>query len=293
MIERILSAMFLICIMKMTKAYAWTAVCASVFTLATAVPSLADQTATAAKPDKTYTGTVSTVDPAGRTMEVKGVMLSKTFNLGENCTYVLWEKPQGAIADLRPGERVTVGYQDDNGVLVADSVNQDSMTDQGMVKAIDPATHSMTLRSGWMDHTLIIPDDCQFVLRGGKSGLLADIQPGNEVTVTYEKPNGKATAREIAQTSATYTGELTAIDLDQKTMKAKAPFSSKQFVVGNDCAIIINGNTDGKLTDLRPGESLSFSYDNVNGVNIVNRIAPTGTPPATQPTAMQQPLPMQ
>ncbi len=277
----------------MTKACAWTAVCASVFTLTTAVPSLADQTATAAKPDKTYTGTVSTVNPAGRTMEVKGVMLSKTFNLGENCTYVLWENPQGTIAALRPGERITVGYQEDHGVLVADSVKQDPMTEQGMVKAIDPATHTVTVRSGWVDHTFTIPDECQVVLRGGKSGLLADVQPGNEVTITYEKPNGKATAREIAQTSITFTGELTAIDLGQKTMKAKAPFSSKQFVMGNDCAIIINGNTDGKMTDLRPGESLTFNYDNVNGVNIVNRIAPASTPPATQTTAMQQPLPPQ
>ena len=57
-------------------------------------------------------------------------------------------------------------------------------------------------------------------------------------------------------------------------MKAKASFNTKKFNVGDDCAVVINGKPDGKLTDLRPGESLMFSYDEVNGVNVVNRIAP-------------------
>jgi hypothetical protein len=74
-----------------------------------------------------------------------------------------------------------------------------------------------------------------------------------------------------------FTGDLTAIDLDQKTLRAKAMFATKKFNVGNDCAILVNGKPDGKLTALRPGESLTFSYDDVNGVNIVNRIAPAGT----------------
>ena len=111
-------------------------------------------------------------------------------------------------------------------------------------------------------------------MRGDKAGTVADIQPGNHVLITYEVPNGKPTAREIAQTSETFTGDLTAIDLDQKTMKAKAMFATKKFNVGDDCAVVINGKPDGKLTDLRPGESLTFSYDNINGVNVVNRIAP-------------------
>ena len=69
--------------------------------------------------------------------------------------------------------------------------------------------------------------------------------------MTYEVPNGKPTAREIAQTSETFTGDLTAIDLDQKTMKAKTMFATKKFNVGDDCAIVINGKPDGKLTDLQ------------------------------------------
>ncbi len=103
---------------------------------------------------------------------------------------------------------------------------------------------------------------------------LTDIQTGNHVTVTYETPGGTLTARQIAQTSIEFTGILTAIDLGEKTLKAKALFGSKKFNVADDCAIIINGRTGGQLSDLKPNDKLVFSYDEINGVNVVNRIAP-------------------
>jgi len=243
--------------------------------------------ATAAKPDKTYTGTVVSVAPKDRTLDVKGFLFSKQFNLGDSCAYKMVGQGAGAIGDLRPGQRVTVGYQDANGVLVADCVTQKPLQEQGMVKAIDPAAQQLTLHAGMMDKTYQLPTGCDVTLRGGKAGALGDIQVGDHVTVTYEVPNGKPTAREIAQTSATFTGDLTAIDLGQRTLKAKDTFATKKFNLGDDCTIVVNGKPDGKLTDLRPGESITFSYDSVHGVNIANRIAPAEAAPTTQTTAMQ------
>ena len=245
--------------------------------------------ATTAKPEKTYTGTVVSVDPQDHMLNVRGFLFSKKFNLGDSCAYTMVGQTTGAVGNLRPGQRVTVSYQDANGVLVADCVTQRPLRETGMVKAIDPAAHTLTLHVGIMDKAYQLPADCGITLRGGRSGSLGDIQTGDHVTVTYEVPGGKPTAREIAQTSATFTGDLTAIDLGQKTLKARAAFGTKQFNLGDNCAIVINGKPDGKLTDLRPGESLTFNYDVVNGVNIVNRIAPTATGPTTQATATQPP----
>ena len=268
--------------MKTTRSTYWTAVCASVLTLAMAIRASADQTATAAKPDKTYTGTVKTVDPNERTLNVNGFLLNKKFNVGDNCAYALWNKPAGTIGDLRPGEKVTVAYQDAHGVLVADNVKQVPMTHEGMVKSIDPAAHTMTVHVGAMDKQFRIADDCGVVLRNAIPGTFADIQTGNHVTVTYETPNGVLTARQIAQTSIEFTGTLTAIDLGEKTLKAKAMFASKKFNVADNCAIVINGKTDGQLGDLKPNDKLVFNYDEINGVNVVNRI----TPAAAQATGV-------
>ena len=264
--------------MKTKALRAWAVVCLSALTATVAYRASADDAsanATAAKPDKTYTGTIVSIDPKEHLLDVRGFPFSsKKFNLGDTCAYTIVGQDTGAIGDLRPGQKVMIGYQNAHGVLVADRVTQQPMRDEGMVKAIDPTTQTLTLHLGVMDKKFQLPADCEVTLRGDRAGTVADIQPGNHVLITYEVPNGKPTARQIAQTSETFTGDLTAIDLDQKTMKAKAMFATKKFNVGDDCAVVINGKPGGKLTDLRPGESLMFSYDNVNGVNVVNRIAP-------------------
>jgi Cu/Ag efflux protein CusF len=268
--------------MKTTRSKYWLAVGLSVLTATAAYRGSAAEASpnrATAKPDKTYTGTVVSVNPQENLLDVKGFLFSKKeFNLGNNCVYTMVGRNSGAMGDLRPGQRVTVGYQDAHGVLIADRVTQQPMRDKGRVKAIDPAAHKLTLHLGFRDKSFQLPAGCAVTLYGGRSGTLSDIQPGEHVTVTYEVPDGKATAREIAQTSVTFTGDLTAIDLDQKTLKAKATFASMKFSVGDDCAIVIHGKPDGTLSDLRPGESLTFSYNAVNGVNIVNRIAPAGAP---------------
>jgi len=66
------------------------------------------------------------------------------------------------------------------------------------------------------------------ILRNDHSGQLPDVQPGNFVTVTYETPDNKLTALQIAQTSAKFSGTLTAIDLQDKTLKAKSTFGTRR-----------------------------------------------------------------
>jgi len=264
--------------MKNKALRAWAAVCLSALTATAGYRALADDASantTAAKPDKTYTGMIVSVDPKEHTLEAKSFLFShKKFNLGDNCAYTIVGQDTGTVGDLRPGQKITVSYQDAHGVLVADRVTQQPMRDEGMVKSVDPTTQTLTLHESVMDKKFQLPADCEVTLRGDKAGTIADIQPGNHVAITYEEPNGKATARQIAQTSETFKGDLTAIDLDQKTIKAKAIFATKKFSVGDDCAVVINGKPNGKLSDLRPGESLTISYDDVDGVNVVNRIAP-------------------
>ncbi|HEX5397878.1 MAG TPA: hypothetical protein VFY06_02385, partial [Verrucomicrobiae bacterium] len=143
-----------------------------------------------------------------------------------------------------------------------------------MVKALDPAAHTLTLHLGGFDETFQIADHCRIKLRDDKSGTLDSIQTGDHVTVTYEKPDGKLVAHQIAQTSLEFTGSLTAVDLENRTLTASETFGSKQFAVGDHCAILINGKPGGRLDDLKLNEKLVLNYDEINGVNVVNRIAP-------------------
>ena len=258
----------------------WMAVCASVFTVGAINQARADEpAAAAAQNEKSYTGTVKSVDPKEHTMSVKGwAMMNKEFNLGETCFYSQLDRNNATANDLRPGEKVTVSYQNSHGVLIASRVEQEPMRFEGTIKAIDNEKHTLTMHQTALDKQLDFPADCKIVLREGKTGTLGDLRVGNHVTVTYETPDGTPTARQVAQTSIPYTGTLTAIDLNDRTVKAKAAFATKKFNLADNCTIVINGRTDGKLEELKPNDKLSFSYDEVDGVNVVNRIAPADVP---------------
>lgn len=259
--------------MKTTSLHNWSVVGASLLTVALAMRTFADSQATIVPKHDTYTGTVVSVDPKERVLNVKGLFLSKSFNVGDKCTFTYVNEDSRTITGLRPGQKVAVTYQDAKGVLVASEVAQMPMRREGTIKAIDREERTVTLHHRGRSKTFPMAADCEIVLRNNKAGTQEDIQPGHWVTVTYETPGGKAVAWQIAQTSATFTGSLTAIDLNDRTVKAKQAFGTMKFNLADNCTIVVNGNADAKLRDLKPGDDLVFSFDVINGVNVVNRIA--------------------
>jgi len=250
--------------------------CIAVLALAPQVGAADGTSSTYSGPEKTFTGTVTAVDLNQHTLKASGELLfGKTFNLGAACSYIYLDNPQATPAGLHPGQKIRVIYQSVDGVLVADRIMQQRMSFSGWVKAVDPKAHTLTVQPGGFGLTkqFQFPDDCQVTLLGNKTGALADILPGNHVTLTYEAPPGMETVKDIAQTSETFTGSLTAIDLDAKTLKAKNLFDTRNFNMGDHCVIDLDGKGGGHLSDLRPEEKLVFTFDDINGVNVVNRIA--------------------
>ena len=108
--------------MKTKVLRAWAAVCLSALTATAGYRALADDAsanAAAAKPDKTYTGTIVSVDQKEHMLEAKSFPFSnKKFNLGDACTYTIAGQDSGTAGDLRLGQKVAVSYQDAHGVLV-------------------------------------------------------------------------------------------------------------------------------------------------------------------------------
>ena len=274
--------------MKTSTLKAWKPVWMLSFTVAAALSAAADDaTAPAvapapATPEKNSTGTVASMDINAHVLRVKGWLFqNRTFNLGNNCIYSEPGNDNATINSLRPGEKVKVSYQDQHGVLIADRVEEVPMRVEGTITALNSTNHMLTVRDT-ISHHCRLTGRCQVELRGDKTGTLDDIKLGDYVTVTYETPNDKPTAREIAQTSQEFSGSVTAIDLDSRTVKAKAMFDSKEFHLADRCAIMVNGQPNGKLADLRPEEKVVLSYDDINGVNVVTRIAPESSASQSQ-----------
>lgn len=275
--------------MKTSMSNTWKPIWTLLFTAAVAFGAAADDAtppaAPASAPEKSFTGTVVSLNANEHLLRVNGWFFQKrAFNLGDNCVYSQPGNDNATVNSFRPGEKVKVSYQDRHGVLIADRVEQIPMRVEGTITALNPAKHTLTVRGTAVHREFQLPADCQIELRGDKTGTLDDIKTGDYVTVTYETPNDTPTAREIAQTSQEFSGSVTAIDLDERTVKAKTMLGSKEFHLADNCAIMVNGQPNGRLADLRPEEKVVFNYDDINGVNVVNRIAPESS---SAPSAAQ------
>jgi Cu/Ag efflux protein CusF len=88
----------------------------------TSTPSNA--TAPAPKPKHhQYTGTVTAIDAkAGTVIVKKEGAESKTFKIGEKTRYSTVEKKDAAVTDIKVGDKVTVWFSEEDGVLTAHKI---------------------------------------------------------------------------------------------------------------------------------------------------------------------------
>jgi len=246
-----------------------------------AVCAYADGT-TAVK-EKTYSGTITAVDAKEKVVKVQGYLLTKTFELADKCELKLGDKREASLGDFRPGQRVDVVYKDAGGVLVASRITQELLRFSGEVSAIDRAGRTIAIHDLGLTRTFAMPDELGVVLNGSSRGTLDDVKLGSQVTVVYEIPNNQFVARQIEARSAMYVATLNAVDLPNRTIKAgKSLLGDKKFHLTDNCTIVINGKTDGKLSDLRVGQNYELDYEVVGGVNVVTRIAAVDMPAKTE-----------
>ena len=69
-----------------------------------------------------FTGTVEAIDADTRTLKAQHLLSEKKFNLAKDCPIAIGGKSDGKLSDLRIGDKLTVHYDDVDGVLVATSI---------------------------------------------------------------------------------------------------------------------------------------------------------------------------
>jgi hypothetical protein len=244
------------------------------------VSAQANQPPTERNSESTWTGTVTAVSAQNKTLTGKYWWFSKTFNFGQRCAISTVDNKEASLTDLRPGEQVKVQYQDVEGVLVADRIVEQALHYGGTVHAVDPKAGTVTMEQPPLYQTFRAPEtfriagECRVMLANGDQGTLADVRPGDRVTVIYELPGGSRVAYRIRDRSSTFVGTLDAIDLSVRTVKAKKLAGEKAFTLADKCRIIASNQQSGHLKDLVLGHQYRFTYRDVNGINVLDRIAP-------------------
>lgn len=70
----------------------------------------------------TFTGTVEAIDADDRTLKVQYLLSEKKFNLAKDCPIIIDGKSAGKLSDLRIGDKLSINYEELDGVLVATSI---------------------------------------------------------------------------------------------------------------------------------------------------------------------------
>jgi Cu/Ag efflux protein CusF len=240
------------------------------------------QTGAVAAPKlKLCQGTVAAVDPQQRTVSVKSVWRTRTFNAADSCTVALEDRPEASLADLRSGQKVAVQYENRSGVLVAGRIVQHNRIYTGHLSALDPVQRTFRVKHGLSVRAFTLADRSKVTLAGEKAGSLNDLKLGQIVRVVYESAKGAATAVRIEQKHPTFVGTIRAIDSDARTVRAKSLLSEKTFHLADGCKIVANGKMDASLKDLRIGDQAAFTYEDARGVLIASRIGREAAGPDT------------
>ena len=259
----------------------------ALLSLAHASPALGDDSCNVAQKEKSFKGNIVSVDAPDRTLSVKGFFFTRNFNTASDCKVSLQDKPDASLAELRPGQKVDIRYDENNGVLIARQIAQHDLIYSGHITAIDPAARTLTLKDGMTTRNLAIAPDCAVVLKDDKWAALDSLQVGDAVQVSYEPAKGLPVASRIAQKSEMFVGTIEAVDATTRSVKAKDLLSEKKFNLADDCPIVIHGKLNGSWSDLRIGDRVSFNYDNEDGVLVANRVSPMTGAVAAAPAPSQ------
>ena len=251
------------------------------FNLICASPTNGDEPAPVQK-DKVFNGTVAAIDQKERTVSARDFWGTKTFNVADSCRVSLEDQPAGSLAELRPGQKVEISYENAHGVLVANRIDQHNQVFTGYINAIDPAKRTLAVKHGTFNRDFAVAPDCVVVIKDDDTKTLDDLNVGHTVNVIYESGKDSLLARRIEQKSPTFVGTIKAIDADARTVKARDLLAEKTFHLADGCQIVTGGKLGGSLSDLRIGDRLAFTYEDNDGVLVANRIGRQTTAPAVQ-----------
>jgi hypothetical protein len=243
------------------------------------VCAIADQQTIETKGEKTWTGTLSAVSTEGHSVAGKGFWSTKVFNIGDHCSVAALDKNQASLTDLHPGDRVEIRYRNEQGVLVAYGIAVKPLSYRGLVRAVDKNARIVTMQ-GAAQKKFEVPTDCKVTLWNGNTGTLDDLKPGDALTVTYETPGGLPVACRIQGHSLTFVGTVEAVDLADRTVRAKEFMGKKNFHLGSGCRISDGTRDDLNLKDLALGGKYTFTYVDVDGVAVADHISPAPHPAA-------------
>jgi len=155
-----------------------------------------------AQHDLAFTGHITAINPAARTLMVKHGLMAREFALGQDCAVVMRDNRPAGVNNLQIGDEVRVIYEPVNGSHMVSRIEENSATFVGTIAAIDTTTRSVKVKDAKAEKMFNLADNCPIVINGKLDDSLSNLQIGERAAISYNNVDGVLVANRISPVNA-------------------------------------------------------------------------------------------
>lgn len=86
-----------------------------------------------------FSGTLTAIDLGEQTVKAKSLLVTKKFNVADNCAIVIRGKTDGSLSDLKPNDKLVISYDEIHGVNVANRIAPVETTQSAQTNSVAAA----------------------------------------------------------------------------------------------------------------------------------------------------------
>ncbi len=149
----------------------------------------------------TFTGYIDMINTPGRLLIVKSGLVSRHFMLSKDCALTVEGNKSGSLDDLKPGQTISVNYEEQNDKNVARSIDRQGMMSSGTLEIIDADHRVVRAQTGAGTRKFNLADGCRIVADGKVDTKLNRLDLGDDVALCYDDVNGVLVVNWISRES--------------------------------------------------------------------------------------------
>ena len=145
---------------------------------------------------------------------------------------------------------------------------------KGTVVEVDRENRLFTGKKfwSWAKPTFHVGEDCLVLLQDSPEASFQDVRPGQRVHVRYRTMEGVKVASQITENNPSFSGHITRIHPDRRTMTVKKGLFKKDFVVDSECVVVQGRDNPWTFSDLKLGHPVTVTYLNAGSTNVAAKI---------------------
>lgn len=145
----------------------------------------------------------------------------------------------------------------------------------GMVSAVDSKERTLQAHAFLASKRFNLGDNCLITLPDKSSGSINDMRPGQKITVYYTDAQGVLVADRVEQHAMRQVGTIKSISTDTGTFVVHIGPGDKTYMLADNCRVVLRDNKSGRVTDLKPGQLVTVTFETPPGPPVARQIDQT------------------